>query len=164
MQTRWLVPRCFHLIKANYKHSTISNKAFTVGILNTLPLAHVHFWLPGITLHMQTLKKQAHRKGCFNIAVSKLYLHFQYELGFSGMYLSPRKVNLGFQKLFKIFFENYFSEYLPFPHSFAKYNIRNQMLSNINSKIIKISSPKLFAFSSKFYKIIIIKKTLRNQH
>lgn len=66
-------------------------------INNTLSLANVHLWLPGIVLHMWETKKKkkVHRKGCSNIAVIRLYLHFQYELGFSGMYLSPKKVSLG---------------------------------------------------------------------
>lgn len=139
---------------------------FTVVIPNTLCLGSVHLWLPGILVHMQeTLKKHAHGKGCFNIAVSKLYLHFLYELGFSSMYLSPRKVSLGFQKLIKNLFlkivlgdTSYFCIHLQ-----NTFIISNQMLSNINGKIIfKISSPKLFFFFSKLYKIKMI--YLRNQH
>lgn len=71
-------------------------------INNTLSLANVHLWLPDFIFHMEeTLKKHAQGKRCFNLAVIKLYLHLQYELGFSGMYLSPRKVSLEFQKLIK---------------------------------------------------------------
>lgn len=108
------VPRCFHLVKVNCKCSTSSPKPF-YSCDKYYPLFdQCSLWLPGIICHMkETLKKHAHRKRCFNIAVIKLYLHFQYELGFSGMYLSPRKVSLEFQKLIKIFFGNLFQRILP---------------------------------------------------